>query len=94
MTDDRVRLETLTQRWRARHEARRSSVPQRPRADDERQTRAASAFPYRAESPQAYADAHGQAMIGFTYDAYRYDDPQLDAWLLELGDILRTRRGT
>jgi hypothetical protein len=32
-------------------------------------------------------------MPGFTYDEVAYADPELDAWLVELGEILRRRRG-
>ncbi len=28
-------------------------------------------------------------MIGYTYDAYTYADPALEAWLCELGQLLR-----
>jgi hypothetical protein len=31
-------------------------------------------------------------MPGFTYDEVAYADTQLDAWLRELGEILRRRR--
>jgi hypothetical protein len=35
---------------------------------------------------------HGTRMTGFTYDDVRYTDPELDAWLLEVGRLLRLRR--
>jgi hypothetical protein len=31
-------------------------------------------------------------MLGFTYDEATYADPDLDAWLLEVGRLLRSRR--
>jgi hypothetical protein len=31
-------------------------------------------------------------MIGFTYDEARYADADLDAWLLEVGRLLREDR--
>jgi len=31
-------------------------------------------------------------MTGFTYDEARYTDPELDAWLLEVGRLLRMSR--
>jgi hypothetical protein len=43
-------------------------------------------------TPAEYAERHGVAMTGFTYDDYRYTDPQLDAWLVELGRLLREGR--
>lgn len=49
-------------------------------------------FPYRSLSPDEYAERYGADMPGFTYDEYAYDDPALDAWLLELGSALRRRR--
>jgi hypothetical protein len=90
---DRHRLATLTARWRERHDARRPDPAQRPPASPEREARAASAFPVRDVSPADYVDSHGDAMVGFTYDDARYRDPVLDAWLLEVGRLLRERRG-
>lgn len=93
METRRQRLERLTARWRARREARRPAGPgERPLADEERQRLARAAFPYGEVSPAEYAAAHGADMPGFTYDDYAYDDPELDAWLRELGAILRARR--
>jgi hypothetical protein len=43
-------------------------------------------------APQAYADLYGEEMTGFTYDDVRYADPELDAWLVTLGEVLRRRR--
>lgn len=63
----------------------------RPRADPERETRALAFFPWRTQSAAEYAATHGAAMVGYTYDAYSYADPLLEAWLLELGELLRTR---
>ncbi len=31
-------------------------------------------------------------MMGFTYDDASYADPDLDAWLVEAGRLLRMRR--
>lgn len=91
MTDARRdRLDRLTDRWRARHEARLEQAP-RPRADAEREARATTFFPWRSEDPAEYAARYGAAMTGYTYDAYTYTDEQLDAWLRELGEILRQR---
>jgi len=89
---DRARLEQLTERWRARHDARRPSPDARPQADGEREVLAAGAFPFRTVTPAAYVAAHGADMIGFTYDDARYADPDLDAWLLEVGRLLRQDR--
>ena len=91
MSDNpREGLERLTERWRARHEARLAANG-RPPADAEREARAATFFPWRSESPAEYAARYGAAMTGYTYDAYTYADPTLEAWLLELGQILRQR---
>ena len=50
---------------------------------------AARAFPYRTVSPAEYLARHGVDMTAFTYDDERYDDPDLDAWLVEVGRLLR-----
>ena len=87
---NRERLSNLTARWRARHDARRSQA--RPAADPAREALAARAFPFRSVSAAAYVAEHGTDMTGFTYDEARYGDPDLDAWLLEVGRLLRMRR--
>ena len=95
MTDPRrQRLDRLTDRWRARHEAR-VAAEGRPAADAEREARATASFPWRDQSAADYAATHGAAMVGYTYDAYTYSDPALEAWLRELGELLRLheRRG-
>ncbi len=93
MDGRRQRLEHLTRRWRERHDARRPSHPAaRPPADPQREARAAAAFPFRTMAPAAYAERYADEMIGFTYDEVRYADPELDAWLLALGEVLRRRR--
>jgi hypothetical protein len=86
----RERLERLTDRWRSRHEAR-VSAEGRPPADAEREARARAFFPWQRETPAEYAASFGSAMVGYTYDAYTYTDPKLEAWLLELGQLLRAR---
>ena len=86
----RERLDRLTDRWRARHEARKAAGP-RPAADAEREARASTFFPWRSEAPAEYAAQYGAAMVGYTYDAYTYADEELEAWLRELGEILRQR---
>lgn len=53
---------------------------------------AARAFPFRSVSAAAYVAEHGTDMTGFTYDEAHYGDPDLDAWLLEVGRLLRMRR--
>jgi hypothetical protein len=91
MTDPhRARLDRLIDRWRSRHEARLASEG-RPRAGPEREARAAAFFPWTTETPAEYAARHGAAMVGYTYDAYTYADPDLEAWLRELGELLRAR---
>ncbi len=87
---DRHRLDQLTDRWRRRHDARRTH--DRPPAEPTREARAVRAFPFRSTPPAAYVAEHGDDMIGFTYDEARYTDPDLDAWLLEVGRLLRQRR--
>ena len=86
----RARLRTLTDRWRVRHDARLH--PERPAADPEREARALRAFPFSSVTPAEYVAEHEADMIGFTYDEAHYADPDLDAWLLEVGRVLRQRR--
>ena len=82
----------LTDRWRRRHDARRPSDDERPAADPEREALAARAFPFHSVGPRAYVAAHGRRMTAFTYDEARYADSDLDAWLAEVGRLLRARR--
>ena len=85
----RDRLDQLTDRWRARHDARRPQGGNRPRAAFERQFLAGRAFPYQTVTPAAYVAEHGADMTGFTYDDESYTDADLDAWLVEVGRLLR-----
>jgi hypothetical protein len=87
---NRDRLTTLTDRWRTRHDGRRPA--ERPVADPEREALALRAFPFRTVTPAAYVAEHGVEMPGFTYDEARYADADLDAWLLEVGRLLRAGR--
>jgi len=89
---DRGRLEHLTDRWRARHDARRPATGERPPATHEREALAARAFPFRTITPRAYVAEHGSEMSGFTFDDAAYRDPDLDAWIVEAGELLRARR--
>ncbi len=61
-------------------------------AAPEREALASRAFPFRTVTPEAYVAEHGAGMIGFTYDEARYADPTLDAWLVEVGRLLRAAR--
>jgi hypothetical protein len=88
----RQRLQELTNRWRRRHDLRRPSVAARSPADPEREGFAARSFPFRTVTPEAYVAERGDAMSGFTYDDARYADADLDAWLLQVGRLLRERR--
>ncbi len=88
----RERLDELTDRWRRRHDLARPSPDARPAADTTRESLAERSFPYRSRTPAEYVAEHGDAMPGYTYDEERYADPDLDAWLLEVGRLLRERR--
>lgn len=87
---ERDRLRALTNRWRARRDLRPRG--ERTLADSEREALARRAFPFVSVTPEAYVAEHGDEMPGFTYDEARYADPDLDAWLLEVGRLLRARR--
>jgi hypothetical protein len=82
----------LTDRWRARHDARRPQGGRRPRAPFAREFLASRAFPFRTVTPAAYVAEHGADMRGFTYDDERYADAELDAWIVEVGRLLRAPR--
>jgi hypothetical protein len=90
-SESRARLRELTDRWRHRHASRRPRPDARPPAPPEREALATRAFPYRLRSPEDYVDEHGAEMVAFTYDDDRYADPELDAWILEVGRLLRER---
>jgi hypothetical protein len=85
-------LDRLTRRWRERHDARRPSDDLRPRANPGREALARRGFPYQTISAADYVAEHGAAMTGFTYDDESYADAELDAWLLEVGRLLREGR--
>jgi hypothetical protein len=85
-------LDRLTRRWRERHDARRPDADLRPRATGGREALAKRAFPFHEVTPAAYVAEHGAAMVGFTYDDESYADAELDAWLLEVGRLLREGR--
>jgi hypothetical protein len=42
-------------------------------------------------TPTDYVARHGADMVGFTYDDYTYADAALQAWLDEVGRLLRLR---
>ena len=86
-------LDRLTRRWQQRHDARRTADPSRPRANPGREALAKHGFPYRSVSPVDYVAERGEDMPGFTYDDESYADPDLDAWIVEVGRLLRERRG-
>jgi hypothetical protein len=96
--DDASRLDRLTARWRERHETRlagaRAAGGQRPLAEPEREALAATAFPFHSMSAAEYVERHGDEMIGFTYDDERYRDADLQAWVDEVGELLRVRRSS
>ena len=89
------RLEELTRRWQDRREERRRLLDRdgtpREAANPVRAARAASAFPFRRMTPADYVARHGSDMVGFTYDDYTYADAALQAWLDEVGRLLRDR---
>ena len=89
------RLDELTRRWQQRRDERRQGMTRdgvpREAADPVRAARAASAFPFRRMTPAEYVARHGSDMVGFTYDDYTYADAALQAWLDEVGRLLRER---
>jgi hypothetical protein len=85
-------LDRLTRRWRERHDARHPADELRPRANPGREALARRGFPYHDRTPEQYVAEHGAAMTGFTYDDESYADAELDAWILEVGRLLREQR--
>ena len=89
VNQNRTNLDRLTARWRARHDLRREGDPFRPRANPGREALARRGFPYRDVTPTDYVAEHGADMTGFTYDDESYADAELDAWIVEVGELLR-----
>ena len=89
---NRTNLDRLTSRWRARHDLRREGDPFRPRANPGREALARRGFPYQDVTPADYVAEHGPDMAGFTYDDESYADADLDAWIVEVGELLREQR--
>jgi hypothetical protein len=85
-------LDRLTRRWRERHDARRAGNDFRPRANPGREALARRGFPYHDMTPAEYVAEHAAAMGGFTYDDESYADAELDAWIVEVGRLLREQR--
>ena len=85
-------LDRLTRRWRERHDARRADDDLRPRANPGREALARRGFPYQDRTAAEYVAEHGAAMVGFTYDEESYADAALDAWIVEVGRLLREQR--
>lgn len=92
VNQNRTNLDRLTARWRARHDLRREGDPFRPRANPGREALARRGFPYRDTSPADYVAEHRADMTGFTYDDESYADAELDAWIVEVGELLRAQR--
>ena len=89
---NRTNLDRLTARWRARHDLRREGDPFRPRANPGREALARRGFPYHDVTPADYVAEHAADMAGFTYDEESYADADLDAWIVEVGALLRDQR--
>ena len=61
-----------------------------PPADPGRERDARELFPLDM-TPEEYAAKHGHEWFCFSFDDYRYADPELDRWIQRLGDILFNR---
>ena len=64
----------------------------RPPADPGR-TETAARFFAEGLSPEEVAARNAHAVACFSLDEIRYADPELDAWIQRLGDILSGRDG-
>jgi hypothetical protein len=63
-----------------------------PMADSERERTATKLFPL-TQSPEEYAARNAHLWDSFSFDEYRYSDPELNTWIQRLGDILFKRNG-
>jgi hypothetical protein len=63
-----------------------------PMADAGREQSAREMFPF-AVSPEEYAAREGHMWLCFSFDDYRYSDPDVERWVHRLGDILFRRDG-
>ena len=64
-----------------------------PLAHEGREKHARELFPYREQTPEEYAARHFHEWMTFSFDDYRYSDPELDAWIARLGQIFFKRPG-
>jgi hypothetical protein len=64
-----------------------------PFAHAGREKDARELFPYREQTPEEYAARHAHEWMSFSFDDYRYSDPELDAWIARLGQIFFKRPG-
>lgn len=64
-----------------------------PFANPGREQLARELFPYREQTPEEYAARQAHQWMSFSFDDYRYSDPELEAWIARLGDILFKRPG-
>ena len=63
-----------------------------PMADPGRETSAKELFPLEL-SPDEYAAREEHHWLCFSFDEYRYADPEMERWVHRLGDILFQREG-
>lgn len=61
---------------------------ERPMASEETEGRVRETFPIE-QSPEEFAARDGYGWLDFPFARFRFRDPRLDAWIQEVGDILR-----
>jgi len=66
------------------------NVDDLPPAPPDRERDARELFPLDM-SPEEYAARHRHEWLCFSFDDYRYADPELDRWIQRLGDIFFNR---
>lgn len=64
-----------------------------PLANAGREKHARELFPYREQTPEEYAARHFHEWMTFSFDDFRYSDPELNAWIARLGQIFFKRPG-
>ncbi len=59
-----------------------------PHASEEMEAHAKAVFPIEVE-PELFVAKDGAGWLNFTFNDYRYRDPELDSWIHTVGKIIR-----
>lgn len=64
------------------------SASPHPLADTVRERTALEVFPYRNEDARVWAARHAHELRWFNFHRFRYREPALEAWLVQVGGVL------